>query len=94
MGLEKFEYENVRSTMNGIESIGDNIKSLLSDCQAEMDANIGNISTWSGEAATSVKGKWDKCSSNFDSFIREIHNMSAKLDKAGKGFKKFEDSRK
>lgn len=94
MALEKFEYENVRATMNEIESIGNEVKSILARCQAEMNENIGNISTWSGDAATSVKSKWDKCADNFDSFIKEIHNWVSKMDTAQSAFKSFEDSAK
>ena len=94
MALEKFEYENIKTIMNEIESIGNQVKGVLAKCESEMNQNLGNISTWSGDAATSVKNKWDKCADNFDEFLNEIKSWVQKMDTAQAAFKKFEESAK
>lgn len=94
MALEKFEYENVRSVMNDIESVCAKVKTVLANSQSEMNENLGNISTWSGEAANSVKEKWDQCADNFDEFLNELKNWITKMDTAQTAFKKFEEAAK
>lgn len=94
MNLEKFEYEQINTIMNEIDQIANEVRSVLTKSQNEMNENIGNISTWSGDAANSVKSKWDQCADNFDTFIKELHNMVEKMSTAHGAFKAFEDSAK
>lgn len=89
---QKFEYDQVMQKINKIRDINKKVKSILAQTDRIMNEKVGNPAVWSGEAASSVKQKWQNCSSNFKSFTDELETYAIKMENAGTNFHSFEEN--
>ena len=91
MAEKKFDYNSVGTIYNQMKSINDNIKTLLTDTDAQVRSRVDVCDeAIFGDLGNQLLLSWDNMSSDFPMFVDNFENWSALVAKASGDYSQFE----
>ncbi len=69
MNTNTFNYDIANSSISTIESLTDELQSVLNEMNAIIEENIDNPTVWKGESSAAFHQKWNTFAEAFPSFV-------------------------
>ena len=86
----RLQYDEASAQARVVESLANDIDSILKTLVQEMDSNLNNSSVWQGASATKFKSAWDNCAESFNDFVNHVKTVQGKIDLAAQETSTFD----
>ncbi len=74
-----FNYDEASAAIAEIDSLTDELQSLLNKMNAVVQDNINNPNVWKGDSSQSFMEKWNKFAESFPKFVETFKTQSANV---------------
>ena len=88
----RLDYEAASAQARVVESLADEIRTLLNELVDDISSSVNNASVWTGDSADKFKIKWDECAESFDSYVNHIKTIQSKIDAAATTISEFDNN--
>lgn len=86
----RLQYEEASAQAKVVESLANDINSILNTLVDEMNSNLNNSTVWQGASATKFKSTWDRCADTFNDFVNHVKSIQSKIDVAAQETSAFD----
>ena len=86
----RLQYDEASAQARIVESLANDIDSILKTLVQEMDQNLNNSSVWQGASATKFKASWDNCAESFNDFVNHVKSVQSRIDLAAQETSSFD----
>ena len=87
----RIDYDAALEKAGVVESLADDVNTLLKDLVQNVESNIGNTSVWTGNSAADFKAAWDKCADDFDSYVNHIKTIRNQMEETHRQVSAFDN---
>ena len=87
----RIDYEAALAQANVVETLANDVKTILTNLVEDVERSIGNEGVWTGESATNFKNTWERCSEDFYTYVNHINTIRNKMIETYEQVRKFEN---